>query len=224
MICLKCGKEIKDNEQICSNCGYNKNTIGNTDNPFGVKNQGIYNPNPVDKEKVAERLEHQKQFNDLTEIYIGNKYYNFKKGKFSWCAFFFGPLYYMYRKLYSVGIITYIIEALITGFCYLTYTTPLKFLILYSILSLIFRIFIGITFKKFYFNEIIERVAKIKHKNPDLGFNQLSEYTRKKGGTNILIVVIIITITLIIFAIITSYIITTLESIQSIYDLIYKLR
>ena len=30
MLCLKCGKELKDNEQICSNCGYNKDSISNT--------------------------------------------------------------------------------------------------------------------------------------------------------------------------------------------------
>jgi len=107
MICLKCGNEIKDDEQICSKCGYNKNTVQNTDNPFGVKNQGIYNPNAVDKEKAKEIQDHQKQFNDLVEIYIGNMYYNFKKGSFSWCAFFLGSLYIAYRKMISVSIIVY---------------------------------------------------------------------------------------------------------------------
>ena len=116
MLCLKCGNEIKDNEQICSKCGYNKNTISNTDNPFGIKNQGIYNPNAVNKEEAKEKLDHQQQFHQLVEIYIGPLYNNFKKGSFSWCAFFLGPVYFIYRKLYSVGITIFILEWLIQGF------------------------------------------------------------------------------------------------------------
>ena len=107
MICLKCGNEIKENEQICEKCGYNKNTVNNNDNPYGITNRGVYNPNAVDKEKAKETLDHQKQFQELVEIYIGPKYYNFKKGKFSWCAFFLGPLYILYRKMIGVGLIVY---------------------------------------------------------------------------------------------------------------------
>jgi hypothetical protein len=179
MICLKCGNEIKDNEQICSKCGYNKNTIPNNDNPFGVKNQGIYNPNSVNKEEAEEKLEHEKQFNELVEIYIGPMYYNFKKGKFSWCAFLLGPLYIAYRKMIGVSIIVYIIEMLIT------FLFGSKWII-YTIVSLIFRLFLGTSFKKIYFDDSIEKVGKIKQNNPDKGFNQLTEIVRVKGRTNIL--------------------------------------
>lgn len=180
MICLKCGNEIKENEQICSKCGYNKNTISNNDNPFGVKNQGIYNPNAVDKEKAQEILDHQKQFQELVEIYIGPMYYNFKKGTFSWCAFFLGPVYFMYRKLYSVGITIFIMEALIQLFAKLVNMR----LYIYSIICIIIQIFLGITFKKFYFNEAMEKVGQIKKNNPDKGYNQLIEIVKKSGGTN----------------------------------------
>lgn len=204
MLCLKCGNEIKDNEQICSHCGYNKDTISKTDNPFGVRNQGIYNANPVDKEAVEERLEHQKQFQELVEIYIGPKSYNFQKGSFSWCAFFLGPIYFMYRKLYGVGIIVYIINAIIQGFANLT---NMNIYINLGI-TLVVQLFLGITFKKFYYNECIERIAIIKKKNPDLGFNQLTELVKRKGGVNILFailaaipIVLVLTIVLIAVAI-----------------------
>ena len=136
MLCLKCGNEIKDNEQICSKCGYNKNTISNTDNPFGVKNQGIYNPNAVDKEKAQEKLDR--------------------------------------------GILVYILNLLIYFFASATHMK----LYLYGIIALIVQIFLGVTFKRFYFNECVERVAKIKQENTDKGFNQLTEIVRLKGGTN----------------------------------------
>lgn len=179
MICLKCGNEIKENEQICSNCGYNKNTISNTDNPFGVKNQGIYNPNAVDKDKAQERLDHQKQFNDLVEIYIGPMYYNFKKGSFSWCAFFLGPLYIAYRKIYSVSIIVYLIKILIIFMFKNNWIIQL-------VVSLIFSLFLGLSFKKIYYEDSMEKVGKIKQNNPDKGYNQLTEIVKAKGGTNIL--------------------------------------
>lgn len=203
MICLKCGNEIKDNEQICSKCGYNKNNINNIDNAYATVNRGIYNPNAVDKNEANKVLEEQKQFDELLQIYIGNKYYNFKKGKFSFCAFLLGPIYFIYRKLYAVGIVTMIITIILNfiflknaniSYIYDNYQNPeiLNLLIskntnisiVYYIVSLALCIFYGTLFKKFYFNECIERIAKLKHDNKNMGFNELCEIVRKKGGVN----------------------------------------
>ena len=194
MLCLKCGNEISDNEQICSKCGYNKNTNSNTDNPFGVKSQGIYNPNAVDKEKAQEKLDHEKQFHELVEIYIGPMYYNFKKGAFSWCTFFLGPLYIAYRKMIGISIIVWIINiALLFMFKNSFY--------IYIAVSLIFDIFLGISFKKIYFDDSMEKVGKIKQQNPDKGYNQLTEIVKQKGGTNILYPILFVLIIVIVIAI-----------------------
>lgn len=217
MICLKCGNEIKDDEQICSKCGYNKNAMSNTDNPFGVKSQGIYNPNAVDKEKAQEKLDHEKQFYDLVEIYIGPKYYNFKKGSFSWCAFFLGPLYIAYRKMYSVSIIVYIINITLTILFRNNW-------ILQSIISLLFNLFLGFSFKKIYYEDSIEKIGKIKQQNEDKGFNQLTEIAKAKGGTNILsaillaiIISIIVSLIILIFNIqfVTPNYTKTIEGIMN---------
>ena len=194
MLCLKCGNEIKENEQICSKCGYNKNTIQSTDNPFGVKNQGIYNPNPVDQEKVKERLEHEKEFNNLAEIYMGSMYYNFKKGSFSWCAFLLSTLYIAYRKMLAVSILVYIINFIILLIFHNNFY-------LYLGISLIFRIFLGLNFKKIYYQDSMEKVGQIKKENPDKGYNQLTEIVKQKGGTNILYPIIFIITLTTIFAI-----------------------
>lgn len=208
MKCLKCGNELKDEEIVCSNCGYNRYSTPNNDNQFATINMGVYNQHPIDKEKVEERLENQKQFSELVEIYIGNMYYNFRKGGFSFCAFLLGPLYFLYRKLYAVAGIIYLISFGITGF--FSFTTQGRFneiqdirsliaikgfntyLIIYLLIFLIFRLFLGLTFKKFYFNEVVERIGKIKQENPDLGFNELAEFAKKKGGTNIFAAIIAI--------------------------------
>lgn len=179
MKCLKCGNELNDNEQICSKCGYNKDTVVNSDNPFGVMNQGIYNPNAVDKNEADKRLEQEKQFNELVEAYIGPKYYNFKKGSFSWCTFFLGPIYIAYRRMIGVSVIVYIIDLLIL------FLFGSKW-ILYIPISLLFSLFLGLNFKKMYYEDSIEKVGKIKQSNPDKGFNQLSQIAHSKGKPNVL--------------------------------------
>ncbi len=202
MRCLKCGNELKDNEIMCSNCGYNRNNTPQKDNQFATRNIGVYNQNPVNQQEVDRKLQNQKEFDELVEIYIGSMYYNFRKGSFSWCAFFFGPFYFLYRKLYAVAIIIFIMLGGVSTF--FTITTQGRFdnirdiknllalkgfstyIIIYSLILLVFYIFLGLTFKKFYFNEIVERVGKIKQDNPDLGFNQLTQLVKQKGGTNIL--------------------------------------
>lgn len=210
MRCLKCGNELKDNEIMCSNCGYNRNNTPTQDNQFATRNIGVYNQNPVDQQEVDRKLQNQKEFDELVQIYMGDKYYNFRKGSFSFCAFFFGPLYFLYRKLYAVAIIIFAMLGGVSAF--FTITTQGRFdnirdfkelitikgystyMIVYFVTLLAFYIFLGITFKKFYFNEIVERIGKIKQDNPELGFNQLAQLVKEKGGTNIIAPIIAILI------------------------------
>ena len=194
MLCLKCGNEMKENEQICSKCGYNKNTVSNTDNPFGIKNQGIYNPNGVNKEEAEERLEHEKEFYELAEIYMGRMYHNFKKGSFSWCAFLLSYLYIAYRKMIAVSILVYIINLIIL------FVFKNSF-ILYVAVSLIFNIFLGLSFKKIYYEDSMEKVGQIRKSNQDKGFNQLAEIVRVKGGTNIVYPIIFVLVTTVILTV-----------------------
>ena len=217
MRCLKCGNELKDDEIMCSNCGYNRNNTVNQDNQFATRNIGVYNQNPVDQEEVDRRLQTQKEFDELVETYIGNKYYNFRKGSFSWCAFFFGPLYYLYRKLYAVAILLFLMIGGINFFFKITTQgrydnirnikelLQLKgfntYMIIYLLTFFVFYLFLGMTFKKFYFNEVIERIGKIKKDNPKLGFNQLTQLVKQKGGTNILAPIIAILLPIIIILI-----------------------
>jgi hypothetical protein len=222
MRCLKCGNELKDNEIICGNCGYNRNNAPQQDNQFATRNIGVYNQNPVDQQEVERKLENEKEFDELVQIYIGDKYYNFRKGKFSWCAFFLGPIYFLYRKLYAVAILIFLMFGGINAFFIITThgrfdnvkniqsLIQLKgfstYIIIYSLTFLIIYLFFGFTFKKFYFNEVVERIGKIKQDNPTLGFNQLTQLVKQKGGTNIFapVLAILIPIVLIIIILIIS--------------------
>ena len=210
MKCLKCGNELKDDEIMCSNCGYNRYTAEQKDNKFATTNIGVYNQNPVDKEEVERKLENQKEYEELVEIYIGSKYYNFRKGGFSWCAFLLGPIYFLYRKLYAVGGLIYLLIMGITTFATIvtkgkynhiqnlksifTIKSLMIYTITYAIIFLALRLFMGFTFKKFYFNEIVERIGMFKKQNPDLGLNQQAEIIKNKGGVNKFIPIIILAI------------------------------
>lgn len=220
MKCLKCGNELKDNEIMCSNCGYNRYAAEQNDNQFATVNLGVYNQNPVNQQEVDRRLQNQKEFDELVEIYIGPMYYNFRKGGFSIWAFLLGPIYFLYRKLYAVAGILYVMSLGISSF--FTYTTQGRFnnlnvqnikslvtikglktyIIIYLLVFLIFRMLLGLTFKKFYFNEIVERIGKIKQDNPDLGFNQLAQLVKQKGGTNIILPLLFIIIPIILIVIV----------------------
>lgn len=221
MICLKCNNEIKENEQICKYCGYNKNNLTNEDNAYATINRGIYNNNPVDPDKVGAIQLEQKQFDEMLQIYIGPKYYNFKRGSFSWCAFFLGPLYFLYRKLYLTGITVYIINTLIFIFSSII---NLNFLT-YSILQLIFNFFLGIIFKKYYFHESIEQVGKIRYNNKNKGINELCDIAKTKGGTNIAIIGIIIGLISLMFMITSAIIINDEDlriKIENYYESIQR--
>lgn len=182
MMCLNCGNEIKDNEQICNKCGYNKNNSVMKDNAYATINRGIYDPNFANNDEAAKRLEDQKQFDEMLQAYIGNKYLNFRKGKFSWCAFFLSSVYFLYRKMYAIGCIIAILNLLI---CWVFRNN----VILLCITSLIFCLFQGLTFKKLYFNESVERIAKIRHDNKNKGINELVAIARAKGGVNTTIII-----------------------------------
>jgi hypothetical protein len=122
---------------------------------------------------------------------MGPMYYNFKKGTFSWCAFFLGSLYIAYRKMIAVSILVYILNIAIIFIFKNSF-------ILYAIISLIFNIFLGLSFKKIYYNDSMEKVGQIKKTNPDKGFNQLTEIVKIKGGTNILYPIILVLLTTVI--------------------------
>ncbi len=73
--------------------------------------------------------------------------------------------------------------------------------LLYTLVTLIFNLFLGLNFKKLYYNDSMEKVGQIKKNNPNKGFNQLTSIMKQKGGINILYPILLILITIIIIAI-----------------------
>lgn len=134
---------------------------------------------------------------DLLQFFIGDNYNKITTKPFSFAGAIFGGLYFIYRKMYLVGIVLYILQ------CFLLYLN-LNIYIAISI-SLIMMILMGIFVNKIYLNYAKKRVNKIILENPGRTQNDLSMICIKKGGKNGIFKVLLIAF---ITAICTNFIIS----------------
>lgn len=119
---------------------------------------------------------------ELIKCYIGkNNDKLFEKVKnpnsisknFNIFAFLFGPIYFMYRKMYLIGIIIWLVTT-----------------ILFSVFPvLVFLIYIinGCIFIKMYNLHINKKINKIRLENNNATFDELKSICLKKGGVNYLV-------------------------------------
>lgn len=129
----------------------------------------------------------------LIDAYIGKKADRLKKGGFSWCTFFFGTYYILYRKMWTFGIILWVI-GIVVG----EVVGTLEWLEL--IIDLIVGISAACIFKEKYMSHATKKVREIKEKNVNKTHEELMVICKKKGGTSILPILLIIGIPLIIYS------------------------
>lgn len=154
--CLKCGSSVKVNENFCGKCGtalYNNQTIQNN----------IINDD------------------ELIDAYIGPNATKLKNGTFSANTFFFGIFYILYRKMWIMGILLFVVNQIVE-FCLPSFS---------FVISLTLNIIISIEFKKIYLKHVIDEVNKIKQENPNISQEQLLQICKKKGGISILSILIL---------------------------------
>ena len=123
----------------------------------------------------------------LLRGFMGNKYTKFMDKKFSGPAFFFGGLYYIYRKMYKIGFIFYAITTFLN--ILLSNLTSNYFLILIThlIVSVVYAAEFGPLYRKFANNQI----AKIKKEHANES-DKVLDICQSKGGTNFGFVVLAI--------------------------------
>ena len=150
---------------------------------------------------------------DFKKIWMDKLYEKANTKKFSIPAFFFGSLYYLYRKLYLPGFVFLLISCLIPiiGLSLIP-TLPVAPLIA-TLIALIMQIIYGFAFYPLYKSHINGKLAKSK--NEVQSPNQLLDIAKNKGGKSILFVVLGILLN----TIITGIAITTI-GISVILDLV----
>lgn len=129
------------------------------------------------------------------KAWMGKLYSKAQKRKFSIPAFFFGGLYFLFRKLYLIGIIILLITITLPTLAIVPMFSE-KFDIaallsscsILSIVSLLLNILYGFLFYPLYKKHVENKLKKYKNEvqNP----SQLIDIASHKGGTSILAVIV----------------------------------
>ena len=105
--CFRCGTKVEENTQFCPHCGAN---IKEELNRYNY----VPNKEKENQEKIFSSHEDQYQYSlnysygksdDLVEGYVGKNYEKIKNSHFSIPTLLFGPIYFLYRKLYLYSFI-----------------------------------------------------------------------------------------------------------------------
>ena len=112
---------------------------------------------------------------ELISAYIGPNYDKIMKRPFNFAAFFFGALYYFYRKMNLGGIIIIIISSLI-GYFLKGYT------VYYALLGL--NIIIGFITNRLYSNHAIRRINNLLVSYGDKSLVEVKGMCRAYGGVS----------------------------------------
>ena len=179
------------------NLNYNSNDyIEPMDVPGYDQSQGQLNPQYYDANNTSEQNYNNEQAStsienideEFKKNWMGNLYTKSKSNsKFNIFAFLFGPIYFLYRKVTTFGIIFLAINTLlISAMSFLAITSPLKSLALVGTISLILTILFVVY--GFIFNGLYKGFVKSKQQalSATMDSNQLLDYAKQKGGTSVL--------------------------------------
>ena len=182
MYCFRCGTKVDENTMYCPHCGANIK-----------EEQERYSYPPIKKQENIDKKRinatHQEQYDyslkysygdkeELIKEYVGKEYNKIKNTKFSIPTFLFVPFYFLYRKLYTIGLLWLL---LIIIFSWI-FPTILFFI------SLI----LSTTFTYIYLSVVTKKVEEIKKENKNLDKDTIKQRCKTKGGVNYIIPIILI--------------------------------
>lgn len=155
MVCPNCGEEVDDKKVFCNNCGKRifvnpiTNEVSNVNNSLNTSN---YSDDGMQ--------------DNLVRNFLGDEFSSFRYGGFSFWAFFFGPLYFFYRKVYLPGLIIMILSMFFDYLCVFI----LKDNGLALISLLFFSVLSGASFKQLYLSTIMSGKITGSKTNGFFGF------------------------------------------------------
>lgn len=171
MKCQKCGKKLRKNELFCTMCGYyNANSASDDqEKDFDLLND---DDNDVEIDNVS--LDDSNDEPDFLECFIGEDYNLIKKSKFNIYSFIFNYIYFIYRKMYLIGILGLGVTLLVAIFLSNYFT----------IFILISMIVMGLFFNKIYVFYANMKIDKILKQYSGSDNYTLKKICAEKGGVN----------------------------------------
>lgn len=175
MYCKKCGSRVDSNSNFCTNCG----TIVNSNiNDINNVNQSSIDKNTETKVNTEILNNNEPNMDEkLIKIYIGRnadkmypKLIN-NKLKFNLWSILFSRIYFLYRKMYLVVLLQFLI-------------TISLFLFAPSISNM--TGIISFLFYPIYKWDINRKIKKLKQENNNIAEDQLIKIVRNKGGVSVI--------------------------------------
>ena len=155
MVCPNCGEEVDNKKVFCNNCG-KRIFVNPITNEVSSANNSLNTSNYTDEGMQ----------DNMVRNFLGDEFGSFRYGGFSFWAFFFGPLYFFYRKVYLPGLIIMILSMVSDYIC----VSIIKDNGLAIIASLFFCALSGVSFKQIYLSNIMSGKITGSKTNGFFGF------------------------------------------------------
>lgn len=204
MRCPNCNRDINDNSKYCNKCGYKIESNHNEQYSYSELYSKIFQKKVTSEE-------------DYIKNYIGSNYETIKKEKFSIIGFIFGPIYLLYKKVYSLAIFIILITILIYS------VNDYAATIFYIIISF----YIGYKGNSIYLQHATRKVEELKISNPDKSSTEILDICIKEGKPNVYLLIVLISIIVtntIIYTFINTDNITTDKNLEDVQINTYNIQ
>ena len=121
----------------------------------------------------------------LKQAFVGKKYEIFEKKVFSLPTFFFGAIYFAYRKMFGKALILTILLNIMYSMMFKYLEGGMLFLAMFCLNTAI-ALFFPLWYKTFY-NKTVEKIIK---NNPGKSEEELIKIATSKGGTSVIFVIL----------------------------------
>lgn len=191
MVCKNCGEQLRTNEKFCTVCGYYNDF---DDNSLEADEVGLLGKKKKKKQK-EKKVNSLEEYEDLQfkeeeqapvffshedhflSTYIGEDYKWIVQRPFNIYALLLSWMYFLYRKLYLIGILGLVVTA-----------TILKYIPIIIVPYIVFSMVgSGLFFNKIYLALSEKKVHNIQTSSEGLDNYTIEEKCRKKGGVNVIV-------------------------------------
>ena len=189
MVCKNCGNNLRENEKFCTVCGTYNDTSDSIEeelkpeeemeddsyeeiNEFELKAKAEHKEKKRPKPEV-QVVEYTPKEDPYVVAYIGEDYKWIAERPFNIYALLLSWIYFLYRKMYLIGIIGLAITGIVLRI------SPI-IVVPYIVLSMVGC---GLFFNKIYLDTVERKVARIQAKSNPL--DDVEAICKKKGGVNV---------------------------------------